>query len=427
MSQTTGFTGLRRRELAWALYDVANSAFATTVMAAFFPVFLKQYWAEGVPATESTFWLGLTSSMAALAALLLSPILGSMSDAGGLKKPLLALCAMTGVAMTSGLYWVEPGQHQAALWLFGLGNVAFLAGMVLYDALLPAVTVPARYERLSALGVGLGYLGGGLLFAFNVLMVRNPTWFGLPDAAAAVRISFLLVAAWWLVFTLPLLFVVREPGSRRKPVGSALRAGLRQLRATFSHIRRLRVVMLFLMAYWLYIDGVDTIVLMAVDYAMAIGFEADGLMLALLITQAVGVPATLAFGRLGERFGAKPAILAGLAVYAALVLWGATMTRPWEFYGIAGVIGLVQGGVQALSRALYARIIPKDKAGEFFGFMNLLGKFAAVLGPLLVGAVSRLSGEPRLSLLSLLILFAGGAWLLSRVDVREGERRAAEL
>lgn len=420
-------TGQRQGELSWALYDVANSAFATTVMAAFFPVFLKQYWAADLPASESTFRLGVTTSSAALLALVLCPILGSVADAGRLKKPLLAFCALVGIAMTAGLFWVGPGQHQAALWLYGLGNVAFLAGMVLYDALLPAVTAPSRYERLSSLGVGLGYLGGGSLFAFNVLMASHPAWFGLADATAAVRVSFLLVAIWWLVFTLPLLFNVREPAGRRASGLAAVTAGLRQLGATFAHIRQLRVVMLFLGAYWLYIDGVDTIVLMAVDYGMAIGFAADGLMLALLVTQAVGVPATLVYGRLGERYGARNAILSGLVIYAALVLWAATMTEPWEFYGIAAGVGLVQGGVQAMSRALYARIIPKDKAGEFFGFMNLLGKFAAVIGPILVGTVSRLSGEPRLSLLSLIILFGGGAWLLFRVDEREGEKIAENL
>jgi len=417
----------RHGEIAWSLYDVANSAFATTVMAAFFPVFLKEYWAKDVPATESTFWLGITSSSAAMVALVLCPILGSMSDAGKLKKPLLATCALIGVVMTAGLFGIGPGQHQAALWCYGLANVAFLTSLVMYDSLLPAVTVPSRYERVSALGIGLGYLGGGSLFAFNVLMVSHPDWFGLADAAAATHFSFLLVALWWFTFTLPLLFVVREPDRRRAQGLAVLTAGFRQIGSTFSHIRQLKVVMLFLGAYWLYIDGVDTVVLMAVDYGMAIGFAADKLMLALLITQAVGVPATLIYGRLGERFGPRLAILFGLSAYAGLVVWAATMTQPWEFFGVAGCVGLVQGGVQALSRALYARIIPKDKAGEFFGFMNLLGKFAAVIGPVLVGTVSRLTGEPRLSLLSLLLLFAGGAWLLFKVDVREGERMAAEL
>ena len=417
----------RRGELAWSFYDVANSAFATTVMAAFFPVFLKEYWAKDLPPTESTFWLGITTSSAALLALVLCPLLGSISDAGSLKKPLLAICALTGIAMTAGLYWVPAGGHQTALWLYGLGNLAFLAGMVLYDSLLPAVTVPARYERVSSMGIGLGYLGGGSLFAFNVLMVSHPEWFGLADSSAAVKVSFLLVAIWWLVFTLPLMLIVREPEGGKAKGWAALTSGFRQLRTTFAHIRQLKVVMLFLGAYWLYIDGVDTIVLMAVDYGMAIGFDSSGLMLALLITQAVGVPATLVFGRLGERFGPRLAILSGLMVYGGLVLWAATMHEPWEFYGIAGGVGLVQGGVQALSRALYARIIPPDKSGEFFGFMNLLGKFAAVIGPVLVGTVSRMTGEPRLSLLSLLILFAGGAALLWRVDVKEGERMARGL
>lgn len=418
---------LRARELSWSLYDVANSAFATTIMAAFFPVFLKQYWAADIPATESTFWLGVTSSSAALLALMLSPILGSLSDAGGLKKPLLSFFALLGITMSAGLYWVGPGGYATALLLYGLGMVGFSVGMVFYDSLLPSVTPPSRFERVSSFAVGMGYLGGGALFAFNVLMTQKPGWFGLANAGEAVRVSFLLVAGWWLLFSLPLLFKVPEPPTQRASGWAALAAGFTQLRETFRHIRRLKVVMLFLGAYWLYIDGVDTIVHMAVDYALAIGFDAGGLMLALLITQFVGVPATLVFGRLGERFGARTSILFGLAVYAGVVVWGAAMTEPWEFYGIAGVVGLVQGGVQALSRALFARIIPRDKAGEFFGFMNLLSKFAAVLGPVLVGVVSRLSGEPRLSMLSLLILFGAGAALLFRVDVREGEKRAAEL
>jgi UMF1 family MFS transporter len=419
--------GLRARELSWALYDVGTSAYATTVMAAFFPVFLKQYWASGVPAIESTFWLGVVNSGSALTALLLSPVLGSVSDAGGLKKPLLFVSALLGIAMAAGLYFIGPGDYGTALLFYGLGMVGFSVGMVFYDSLLPSVTLPHRFERVSAFAVGMGYLGGGSLFGLSVLMTQQPAWFGLADATAAVKLSFLLVAGWWLLFTLPLLFFVHEPPTRRATGFAALRAGLSQLGATFHHIRQLKVVMLFLGAYWLYVDGVDTIVQMAVDYALAIGFDAGGLMLALLVTQFVGVPATLVFGRLGERFGAKPTILAGLAVYALVVVWGAAMREPWEFYGIAVMVGLVQGGVQAMSRALFARIIPKDKAGEFFGFMNLLSKFAAVLGPIMVGVVSRATGEPRLSMLSLLILFGAGAALLLRVDVREGEARAAEL
>jgi UMF1 family MFS transporter len=427
MASTSHPQPLRSREWAWALYDVANSSFATTVMAAFFPIFLKQYWAADLPVTESTFWLGAVSSAAALVALVLSPLLGSLSDAGGWKKPLLALFASLGIAMTAGLFWTGRGDWELAVLLYGLGLVGFSTGMVFYDSLLPSVTSPVRFERISAFGVGLGYLGGGGLFAFNVLMTQKPEWFGLADAAVAVRMSFLTVAVWWLVFTLPLLLIVPEPTVRRGQGLATIVAGLAQLRATFRHVRELRIVALFLCAYWLYIDGVDTVVLMAVDYGMALGFDAGGLMLALLVTQAVGIPATLAYGWLGERYGARPGILAGLGAYALLVLWGSQMTEQWEFYGIAAGIGLVQGGVQALSRALYARLVPKEKAGEFFGFFNLLSKFAAVLGPLLVGMVSEATGQPRLSILSLLVLFGAGALLLWKVDVREGERRAREL
>ncbi|BBA33789.1 MFS transporter, UMF1 family [Methylocaldum marinum] len=423
---TSDSTFLRSRERAWVLYDVATSSFATTVMAAFFPVFFKQFWASDLPVTESTFWLGAVSSVGALVALALAPVLGALSDAGGWKKPLLALCAFIGISMSAGLFWIEAGAWELALILYGLGLVGFSTGMVFYDALLPTVTIPARFEHVSAFGVGMGYFGGGALFAVNILMTQKPEWFGFADASVAVRMSFLSVAVWWFVFTLPLLFVVPEPPPRCVS-GSAVRSGLRQLRETFQGVRKLKIVMLFLGAYWLYIDGVDTIVHMAVDYALAIGFDAGGLMLALLITQIVGVPATLAYGWLGQRFGAKSGILAGLAAYALLVVWGSVMSRQWEFYGIAVGIGLVQGGVQAMSRALFARLIPKEKSGEFFGFFNLLSKFAAVLGPVLVGIVSYASGEPRLSILSLLVLFGLGGALLWFVDVAEGERRAAEL
>jgi UMF1 family MFS transporter len=414
----------RSREWAWALYDLANSSFATTVMAAFFPIFLKQYWGAHQPVTESTFWLGAVSSFAALLALLLAPLLGSISDAGGWKKPLLTLFALLGLGSTAGLFWIEPGAWQAALTLYGLGLIGFSTAMVFYDALLPSVTAPSRFERISAFGVGLGYLGGGTLFALNILMTQKPEWFGLIDSIVAVRVSFLTVALWWLIFSLPLLFMVPEPPTRRVSGLIAVKQGFQQLFHTLREIRQLKVVGLFLSAYWLYIDGVDTIVHMAVDYALAIGFDAAGLMLALLVTQFVGVPATLAYGWLGERFGAKSGILMGLASYTLLVIWGSQMTQPWEFYGVAIGIGLVQGGVQALSRALYARIVPAEQAGEFFGFFNLLSKFAAVFGPILVGIVSHASGEPRLSMLSLLLLFVAGAFLLWKVDVREGIRRA---
>jgi UMF1 family MFS transporter len=414
----------RRAVLSWAFYDWANSAFATTVLAGFFPLFFKQYWSAGQSATTSTFHLGLANSASSLVILLLAPTLGAIADRGGVRKRLLAFFMILGVLATGGLYFVGKGMWLEAALLFTLGGIGFSGSIVFYDSLLVDVARPADYDRVSALGYGMGYLGGGLLFAFNVLMTLKPGWFGLADAAMAVRLSFITVAVWWLLFSLPLFGSVREHVPAR-PVGwlDAVRGGLKQLAATFAEIRKLRVVLLFLVAYWLYIDGVDTIIRMAVDYGIALGFEPTSLIVALLIVQFVGFPAAIAFGWLAGVIGTRRGILLGIAVYMGVTLWGYFLESEREFYLMAITIGLVQGGVQSLSRSFYARLIPPDKSGEFFGFYNMLGKFAAILGPLLVGWTALLTGSSRLGILAVLVLFVSGAWLLWRVpESRSSDR-----
>ncbi|HXF17412.1 MAG TPA: MFS transporter, partial [Burkholderiales bacterium] len=291
-----------------------------------------------------------------------------------------------------------------------------------YDALIVSVAQGKHLHYVSALGFGLGYLGGGLLFALNVAMTLWPERFGLADSTQAVRVSFVMVAAWWVVFSVPLLVFVREPaGPSTHGVCRVVREGLRQFAATFRHVRNLREVWLFLLAYWLYIDGVYTIARMALDYGMALGFDPKSLIVALLITQFVGFPAALAFGYAGERFGAKPAIFVSIGTYAGVTVCSYAMTEVWEFYALATVIGLVQGAVQSLSRSLYAQIIPTAQAGEFFGFYNMAGKFATVLGPLLMGITASLTGSSRVAILTILILFVVGAALLCLV--REGDNQ----
>ncbi len=412
---------------SWALYDWGNSAFATTVMAGFFPVFFKSYWAADVAATDSTLRLGVANAGASLLVVLLAPLLGTLADRGGMKKKLLFLFAFLGVLMSAALYLVAQGAWQLALLCYGLGIIGFSGGNVCYDALLLDAAPRHRLDRVSALGFGLGYLGGGLLFAGNVAMVNWPHWFGLADAASAVQVAFLSVALWWALFTIPLLLFVDEQRPAVAPPGlvRAVRGTFRQLLDTFRHLRRYRQVWLFLLAYWLYIDAVDTIVRMAVDYGLAIGFEASDLLSALLLTQLVGFPAALVFGRIGERLGPKRGIWIAILVYVLAVFWAWRLQQAWEFYALAVMIGLVQGGIQALSRSLYARLVPPARAGEFFGFYNMLGKFAAVFGPLLVGWVAVASGDSRAGILSLLVLFVAGAALLVRVDVAAGERAAA--
>lgn len=417
----------RRAQWSWAFYDWANSAFATTVMAGFFPVFFKSYWAADLTAIESTARLGTANALASLLVVLLAPMLGVAADRAGRKKGLLMLLATLGILMTAGLFLVAQGHWLLAVMLYVCGIIGFAGGNVAYDAMLLEVAERDELERLSALGFALGYLGGGLLFAVNVAMVLQPEWFGLADKATAVRVAFVTVALWWAAFSLPLLLFVHEP----QPAGAASRLDWRhawqELLISWRLLRRLPNAFTFLIAYWCYIDGVDTIVRMAVDYGMAIGFAAEGLLTALLVTQFVGFPAALLFGRLGDRIGARGAIWLALAVYGLVVVWAARMTETWEFYGLAVMIGLVQGGVQAMSRALFARLIPAEHAGRLFGLYNMMGKFAAILGPVLVGWVAVATDSSRIGILSILVLFIVGAWLLGRVDVKRGELEAAQV
>ncbi len=417
-----------RQVTAWALYDWANSAFATTVLAGFFPLFFKKYWSAGTDVTVSTFQLGVANAAGSLVVALLAPVLGAIADRSGARKRYLLLFAGMGIVMTGALALVAEGQWPIAVTIYLFALVGFSGANVFYDALLLDAAPRDRIDRVSAFGFALGYLGGGVLFSFNVALTLWPGTFGLPDAAAAVKISFLSVAIWWALFSLPLLISFRETPSPKRVGGwAAVTAGFAQLAGTFRALRHLRVVFVFLVAYWLYIDGVHTIIRMAIDYGLAIGLEANDLIVALLLTQFVGFPAALVFGRVGERIGAKTGILIGLGVYVFVCVWGYFMREAWEFYVLAGTIGLVQGGVQALSRALYARLIPANKAGEFFGFYNMLGKFAAILGPLMMGVVSVVTGNPRLSILAIIVLFVAGGALLMAVNEREGIARAEAL
>jgi UMF1 family MFS transporter len=429
----------------WALYDWANSAFATTVMAGFFPVFFKQYWSHGADVNLSTAQLGFGNAGAGLAMALLAPIIGAAADTASAKKRCLVFFAYLGALATAALYLVGQGQWVWAIFCYALGIIGFSGANVFYDALLPSVAPKDRIDRISSLGYALGYLGGGLLFLLNVAMSVTPQTFGLADTAAAIRLAFISVALWWGGFTVFTILWVPEPRSAAEPHGilQAVGAGMRQIGATFRKIRQFKPALIFLIAYWCYIDGVDTIIRMAVDYGLSLGFSSRDLMAALLVVQFVGFPAALIFGRLGRRWGPRRAIFLAITIYMAVTIWGAMMTNRLEFYGMAVIIGLVQGGIQALSRSYYARLIPAQHPAEFFGFYNMLGKFASILGPALMGTVGLLvrqalmpaapSAEQltrigqiasRASILSLLVLFALGAILLWRV--KEGDEMQPE-
>jgi UMF1 family MFS transporter len=379
---------------------------------------------------------------------MLAPVLGAAADRGSARKRFLGLFTYLGVLMTAALYIVGRGQWAVAVVIYAMGVIGFSGANVFYDALLPAVAAEKDVDFVSGLGFSMGYLGGGLLFLVNVLMVVMPRRFGLADAGQAVRLGFLTVALWWGGFTLFILrWVPEEPlPAARAAKGGIWIGGFARLRNTFGRLRHTKTVLLFLCAYWLYIDGVDTIIRMAVDYGMSLGFAANDLLLALLITQFVGFPAALVFGRLGQVIGPRKGIYIAIGVYTAATFWGITMTRKEEFYVLAVMIGLVQGGIQALSRSYYSRLIPADKPAEFFGFYNMLGKFAVIIGPMLVGGIGLLmrrmlmpvhptAGQiaavgtlaARWSMSSVLILFAAGAVLLYFVDEKKGREQAALL
>jgi len=432
----------------WVMYDWANSAFATTVMAGFFPLFFKKYWSLGADVNVSTAQLGFGNSLAGLLVAVMAPILGAVADRGSAKKKFMIFFAYVGALMSACLFWVQQGDWALAILVYVLGVVGFSGSIAFNDALLPHIASEEEIDYVSGLGYAMGYLGGGLLFLVNVLMVLKPALFGLADAGDAVKYSFLSVGLWWGVFTVFTIAWVKE---KKRPFsdsasGGAVTQGFKQFIGTFKKARHLKTVFLFLLAYWFYIDGVDTIIRMAVDYGMSIGFDSNDLILALLLVQFIGFPAAILFGKLGQRWGVRKSIYLAIAVYLFITLWGVMMTRKWEFYVLAVFIGCVQGGIQALSRSYYSRLIPKEQSAEFYGFYNMLGKFAVIFGPALMGVVglcarnllmpaSPTPGQilavghlaSRCSIASILILFLFGAVLLHFVDEEKGKAEAAYL
>jgi UMF1 family MFS transporter len=432
----------------WAMYDWANSAFATTVMAGFFPLFFKKYWSLGTDVNVSTALLGFGNSLAGLLVALMVPILGAIADRGSAKKKFMIFFAYLGALMSTCLFWVQQGDWALAILVYVLGVVGFSGSIAFNDSLLPHIAREEEIDYVSGLGYAMGYLGGGLLFLVNVLMVLKPQLFGLADSGEAVKYSFLSVGLWWGGFTVFAIAWVKEKKASFPDGGggSAVTQGFRQFIGTFKKARHLKTAFLFLLAYWFYIDGVDTIIRMAVDYGMSIGFEANDLIMALLLVQFIGFPAALLFGKLGQRWGVRNGIYLAIGVYAFITVWGVMMTRKWEFYALAIFIGCVQGGIQALSRSYYSRLIPKEQSAEFYGFYNMLGKFAVIFGPALMGVVGlstksiMMPASPtpeqiaavgqlasRCSIASILILFLIGAVLLYFVDEDKGRAEAAYL
>ncbi len=405
---------LNKSAWSWALYDWANSAFATTVMAGFFPIFFKSYWASNLSDAESTFAIGSVNSLVGLLIAFSAPVLGALADAGDSKRKFLFSFAFLGIIATGYLFFIPESSWKLAVVFYGIGVIGFSGGNIFYDSLLVTVSKEKERNRVSALGFSLGYLGGGILFLLNVAMFLYPNWFGLENQIEAVLWSFLSVAAWWLIFSLPIYLNVKEPiqNASKKQINTVIDDAFENLLNTAKSIKKFKSAVIFLLAYFLYMDGVDTIIRMATSYGSDIGLSATSMIQALLLTQFIGFPATLVFGYYADRFGYKYSLSFAIIVYIFVVLFSSQMDTALEFYIVASVIGLVQGGVQAISRSFFSTLIPENKAAEFFGFYNFIGKSSVFLGPFMVSGIALITGSPSYGILSLLILFIPGLILL---------------
>ncbi len=422
---------LDRPELrAWALYDCANSAFQTTIITAVFPLFFSDVAAANLPPAVATARFAWATTIAVAIIAILGPVLGAIADYRAAKKRMLAAFMALGVVMTAAMAWIDRGEWVFAAALFMIANIAISASFIFYDSLLPHVATHDEIDRVSTSGYAIGYIGGGVLLAINLAWILTPATFGLADSISGIKLSFVSVAAWWLLFSIPLLRRVPEPPAvleadeRRND--STVRVAVRRVRETFGELRGYRNAFLMLVAFLLYNDGIQTMIKMASIYGAEIGIDRNALIGAFIVVQFVGIPFAFLFGALANRIGAKTAVLLALAVYVGISILGYLMTTAAEFFLLAGLVGMVQGGSQALSRSMFARMIPRHKSSEFFGFFSVFEKFAGIFGPAIFAGAVTLTGSSRPAVLSVIVFFVAGALVLSRVDVEAGEREAAE-
>jgi MFS transporter, UMF1 family len=429
--------GLDRPELrAWAMYDWAASSVQTTIMVAVFPIYFVKVAGAHLAESGATQRLATVNTVALVVIAILSPILGAVSDYRASKKRFLAVFLAIGVAALLGMFFIERGDLGLASWLFTISLIGATGSFVFYEALLPHIARPAEIDRVSTAGYALGYVGGGILLALNLAWIQRPDWFGLPSGTGLsptqqtlpVRLAFLSVAVWWIVFAIPLFRLVPEPVRTLEPdertAAQPIRMAFVRLAETFRELRSYRQAFLMLLAFLIYNDGIQTIIKMATAYGTELGIGQSALIGAILLVQFVGIPCSFLFGMLAGRIGAKRALFVGLLAYTAISVLGYFMKTAAHFYLLAGLVGMVQGGTQALSRSLFASMIPQHKSGEFFGFFSVFEKFAGIFGPLIFAGTIALTGSSRNAILSVILFFAVGALLLWPVDVAEGQRAA---
>jgi UMF1 family MFS transporter len=421
--------GLGRPELrAWALYDWANSAFWATVIM-IFPFHFAAVANAGEPPAVASSRYAWSTTIAMTFIALLAPLLGAIADHAGIKKKMLLAFLAIGVPATAAMYFIDRGEWRYAALTFVLGNIGVAGTLIFYEALLPHVARPEELDRVSAAGYALGYLGSSLLMAANLLWIQKPEWFGLAGSDSATRLSFLSVALWWGAFSIPLFRRVQEPPPSpgvARPGASLLVVGFARLGQTFKELRRYRHAMMMLLAFLVYNDGIGTIIRMGPAYAAEIGLPQGSAALSLLLVQVVGIPCAFLFGAMAARVGPKRCVYFALVVYVGITIWGYFMKTPLQFFVLCMLVGTVMGGAQALSRSMFASLIPTHKSAEFFAFFGVFDKFAGIIGPAVFATVIEATGSSRGAILAVMAFFVVGAALLSRVDLEAGRRAARE-
>ncbi|MGV3709386.1 MAG: MFS transporter [Gemmatimonas sp.] len=433
--------GLHRPGLrAWAMYDFGISAMQTTITTAVFPIFFVKVAGAGLEGTAATQWWANANTVGAIIIAILAPILGALADFRAAKKRFLIGFLLLGVSSTAAMFFISQGQILYAAIIYVLSLAGATGSMTFYEALLPHIATEEEMDRVSTAGYALGYVGGGLLLALNLAWIQNPGMFGLPagegltpeQATLPARLAFLSVAVWWAVFAIPVLRKVGEPKRTVEPdeartqvsVGKSVLMAFTRLGETIRELRGYKQAFLAMLAFTIYNDGIQTIIKMASVYGTEIGIQQGDLIAAILLVQFIGIPFAFAFGALAGKLGTKNSIFMGLMVYAGICIFAYNMTTTREFYILAILVGLVQGGTQALSRSLFARMIPKHKSGEFFGFYSVFEKFGGILGPLLFGIAIGSSGSSRIAILSVIAFFVVGGAILAFVNPAEGEAAA---
>ncbi len=421
----------KRSITAWTLYDWANSSFATSVMGAILPNYFGAYIASG---NNVTLW-GYTVAIGSLLAALISPILGAIADFKASKKKFLGAFAALGIFSTALLFFIDkPEQWLLCCILYILGTIGFAGSLVFYDSLLPHVAKEDEMDQVSSKGYAMGYIGGGLLLLVNIVMIffgpKLTPQLGEREATMLwMRLSIASVAIWWAVFSIPIFRRVHEP-TRMAEEGelnqSVLKVGVQRFIKAFKEIREFKDLFWFMLTFFVYANGIGTIITMAAAFATNLGFSTITVLGTFLMVQFVAAPFALLFGTLSKKLGIKRAITYSLLVYTVVAVVGYFMTKEWHFFLLGFGVAMVQGGSQALSRSLVGKLMPKSKSAEFYGFFSVSEKFNTVIGPAIMAVVTQLTGEGRLGILSLVVFFVAGMLMLQKVDIERGTRRAQE-